>query len=463
MLSGRALLCCCTACLVLVLCFLIPETRAKDAIQLWYGEEQQFGFPGIAQPWVNIIGRISKQDQLASLSFSVNEGPEQILHIGPDSRRLSVPGDFNIEIDANALYPGKNSIHINRILKDNSRDVRHVRVDYQGRPWPLPYRVKWAEVENIQNAVQVVDGMWEMSESGIRTTSDFIGYDRALAVGDAAWSSYEILLSFSLNSVDSSAYDSPESVSPGLGLILHWNGHTNSPIDCAQPHCGWFPFGAIHWYNFPKSGPGGFSINTRPINDISVALPYVLEIGKNYLLRSQVKTFPFKTSYFLKVWPQGKTEPDEWSLQQTADRKNPDHGGFLIVAHHVDLTIGNIEVRPISVSKGVPFREYLTILPQVLSLAAGFLFLCLAGVSRKFRQNNRVVRLAFLLAATVLLITLEPLLPAVLQQFSVNAAMSTALYLGFDFSSVFLHLMIWIIIISNIFKMFCNKHPESTA
>ncbi|MBU1139400.1 MAG: hypothetical protein KKA76_10515 [Proteobacteria bacterium] len=463
MLSGRTLLCCCVACLVFLICFSIPETQATEAIQLWYGEEQQFGFPGLAQPRVNIFGRINNHDQVSSLSFSVNEGGEQPLHIGPDSRRLSAPGDFNVEIDAHALQFGNNSINITRILKDKSRDVRHVTVNYQSRPWPLPYRVEWAEVDSIQNAVQVVDGMWEMTKSGIRTAPDSVGYDRALALGDEAWSSYEILVPVTLNGVDSSAYDSPESVRPGLGLILHWNGHTDSPIDCGQPHCGWFPVGAIHWYTFPKNGPGGFAINTRPSNDLSVALPYVLEVGKTYLFRSRVKTFPLKTHYFMKVWPQGEEEPAEWSLQQTADRKNPDHGGVLIVAHHVDLTLGNIAVQPIFSAKSVPFREYLTILPQVLSMAAAFLFLCVAALNKKFRDSNKVSSVAILLIATVLLIYLEPLLPVVLQQYPVTAAMSAALYLGYDVSSVFLQFMIWIIIFSNYFKMFRKKYQESMA
>lgn len=461
MVHGRRFLCSCILSLVLVLCYSTPAIQAAENIQVWYGEKQQFGFPGLAQQWVNIPGRVSDYDQISAMSFRVNEGTTQSLHIGPDCRRLSAPGDFNVEIDAAMFHSGKNRIDITRTFKDNSRDVQSVTVDYQSRPWPLPYNVEWAKVNSIQDAVQVVDGNWQLTRYGIRTAQDFIGYDRAVALGDAAWSSYEILVSFTLNGMDSSAYDSPESVSPGLGLILHWNGHTDSPIDCGQPHCGWFPVGAIHWYTFLKDGQSGFSINTRPINDLSVALPYGLEVGKTYLLRCRVKTFPLKTSYLLKVWRQGEEEPGAWLLQETADRKNPDHGGVLIVAHHVDLTIGHIEVSPISSGKSVLFRDYLTVLPQALTMVAGLLFLCVTGVNRKSRRRNRIYIVAVLLAAMALWFYLEPLLPAVLKLYPFNAAMSAALYLVYDISFVFLQIMIWILILLPGFTLYCKNHQES--
>lgn len=463
MVRRRRCFCSCILSLVLVLWYSVPAVQATESIQVWYGEKQQFGFPGLAQPWVNILGCVSDYDQVSSLSYRVNEGATHSLNIGPDCRRLSAPGDFNIEIDAELFHSGNNRIDITRTLKDNSRDVRRVTVDYQSRPWPLPYRVKWAEVVSIQDAVQVVDGIWEKTGSGIRTAPDSVGYDRAVAIGDAAWSSYEILVPFTLNGVDSSAYDSPESVSPGLGLILHWNGHTHSPIDCGQPHCGWFPVGAMHWYVFPKSGQGGFHINTRSINDLSVALPYPLEIGKTYLLRSQVTTSPFTIRYFLKVWRQGEEEPSEWSLQQTADRKNQDHGGVLMVAHHVDLTIGNIEVKPISGAegKGATLRDSLTVLPQALSMLAGFLFLCVAGLKKEFRCRNRVFGVAVFLAAMVLLIYLEPILPVLLRHYHVPAAMSAALYLVYDIGFVFLQIMIWILIFFSGFTHLRKNYLES--
>ena len=459
--NRRAFLCSCVFSLVLVLYSSLPASQAMEEIQVWYGEEQQFGTPGLAQPQVNILGRVSNHDKVSSLSFRVNNGLEQPLHIGPDSRRLSAPGDFNLEIDAAMLDFGNNNIDIIRTLEDNSRDVRHINVAYQKRSWPLPYRVNWAKVDSIQDAVQVVDGNWQLIGSTIRTAADSIGYDRALALGDATWSSYEILISFTVSGVDSSAYDSSESVSPGLGLILHWNGHSDSPIDCDQPRCGWFPFGAIHWYTFLEGESGGFNINTRPINDLSVALPYELKLGNTYWLRSRVETFPFMNHYFMKVWRQGEDEPDLWSLRQAADRKNPDYGGVLIVAHHVDLTIDNIDVFPIPVRKGVSFRDYFTIFPQILTMIAALLYLLLSGLSHKFRRMGRVFVVALCFSVFAFWIYLESLLPVVLQLFPVNAVMSAALYLGYDFGSVFLQLMIWVTILWHGCVMFRNRHQES--
>ncbi len=236
---------------------LSEESSSSEAINVWYGGEQSFGVPGLAQRWVNIPGRINKTEQHVSLHFELNGGPEQKLHIGPDSRRLAAPGDFNVEIDANELRAGTNDLRITRILKNNARDVQHVKLDYQDQPWPLPYTIDWSNVESIQDAIQIADGLWQLTGSGIRTVPDHIGYDRTLGIGDAGWSSYDILASFTVNAIDSTAYDSPESVRPSLGMILHWNGHTDTPIDCGQPHCGWLPVGAMHWYTIPEDGMPG--------------------------------------------------------------------------------------------------------------------------------------------------------------------------------------------------------------
>jgi hypothetical protein len=421
-------------------------------INIWYGEKQRFGSPGLTQRWVNIPGRVNYHDQVASLNFSLNGGPEQKLHIGPDSRRLAAPGDFNVEIDANELRTGSNDLRITRILKNNNRDEQHVKLHYQVQSWPLPYTVDWSKMDTIQDAVQVVDGFWQLTGSGIRTTPDKIGYDRTLAIGDAAWSSYEILVPFTVNAIDPSAYASPSSVSPGLGLILHWNGHTDTPVDCGQPHCGWFPVGAIHWYTFPENGPSGLNINTRPITDLSVALPYELEIGTTYLMRSRVEVLPFQTLYYLKVWRKGEEEPTKWSLQQAADRKNPDFGGVLIIAHHVDLTIGNIEAKPVNKGKDILIKEYLILLPLILTIAAGLLFLFLFRGKRKNGRRNAFCIVAFSLAAIALCTYLEPFLPGVLQKYHLNARMTAALYIGFEFSFSLFQAMIWITILLSVFR-----------
>ncbi len=423
--------------------------QPPETIHVWYGTEQHFGFPGLAQRWINIPGHVDNHEQLASLSFTVNDGPEQTLSIGPDARRLARAGEFNVEIDAEELRPGNNTLSIIKSLKDNSREVKDVAIHYRIQPWPLPYRVDWSAIPNIQETVQVVDGLWQLTDSGLRTAPGHITYDRSLALGDASWSSYEILVGFTVNSVDYSAYGSPESVSPGLGLILHWNGHTDTPVDCGQPHCGWFPAGAIHWYSLPENEAAGFSINTRPISDLSVKLPYPLTVATGYLLRCRVQVFPFRTHYALKIWQEGEEEPDEWSLQRTADRKNPGHGGVLLVAHHLDLTFSTIEVREIIPEQNLPISEYLRFLPQILTMAAALLFLGLTMAGKQCGARNRIIIVVSLLAALTLFISIEPLLPIILERFSFDEKMSAALYIGYDFSYTLLQILIWIVILFN--------------
>ena len=452
-----------TACIVLLLAVVLPNgagaedelsqldtAHSGEAIEFWYGEKQRFGFPGLAQPFINIPGRVSGVAKTASLSYSLNNTPGQVVNVGPDLRRLAAPGDFNIEIPSDGLRPGSNRITVTRVLENNRSDIRNIELIYERQvPWPLPYRVEWSQVEDIQAAVQIVDGLWLLNDSGIRIAPGYVGYDRTIALGDSSWSSYEILLSFTVNGVDSSAYESPESVSPGFGVILHWNGHTDTPVDCGQPRCGWFPVGAINWYSFPENKPGGFNVNTRPMSDLSVSFPYELQTGANYFLRCRVESLPFVRRYALKVWKAGDPEPEQWSLQQDEGRKNPASGGILLVAHHVDLTFGAIEVTKLDPEKSGLIKNYLVFIPEILTGIAGFFFLCIWIRKGKARSKSAAVSLSLL--AIVCTIFTEPMLPKLLQNYSLNEKMSAALYIGHDFISVLLLFVVWGCILQGLF------------
>ena len=101
-----------------VLCVLAGATMAaadEPVMQLWYGDRQTFGVPGIAQQWINVLGNVSDADGIASLSYSLNHGPEYPLTLGPDTRRLVSAGDFNIEIDHQNLTVGYNQVVITAV------------------------------------------------------------------------------------------------------------------------------------------------------------------------------------------------------------------------------------------------------------------------------------------------------------------------------------------------------------
>ena len=55
-------------------------------IDVWYGKRQRFGFNGLPQQWVNVLGRV--RGPVEKLTYSLNGGPRMPLSIGPDRRRL---------------------------------------------------------------------------------------------------------------------------------------------------------------------------------------------------------------------------------------------------------------------------------------------------------------------------------------------------------------------------------------
>lgn len=426
----------------------------------WYGTSQKFGSPGLAQRWINILGQVDSQ-AAATLSYSLNNGPEQSLNLGPDSRRLSSAGDFNVDLDAQWLHYGTNTLRLTALTEDGSASQLDIAIRFNPGKWPLPYAVNWQKVTSIQEAVQVVDGLWLQTEKGLRTSPDRIGYDRSFAIGDADWKNYEVLFPLTVHRVAPDAYSSPESAGPGLGIILHWQGHTDTPVNCGQPHCGWLPSGAQSWYFFKKDKTGGMNIITEPLPLQTVALPYDIHPGTTYMLRARVVKKPFRNLYSMKLWRQDEPEPEKWSLVHSGDVKNPDSGGLLVVAHHVDMTVGNVEVHPV-ITKEVQsagnltawshIKEYLVPLPLLITLTAG---VCL--VWRQARPGNiftqKIAGITCLAIAGLLVILLaEPFFPDILSSCPLNAKQTATLYLGLDLGRMILQAVIWLMIFLYLMK-----------
>ena len=156
--------------------------ESSVTVNVWYGDSQTFGWPGIPQRQINILGNAINA---TTLEYSLNGGSLQVLSIGPDSRRLQNAGDFAIDIFDRDLIEGLNSVEIiaNRNLSDEDRKV--VSIQYSRTNfWPETYSVDWNS-GNIQSKVQFVDGLWNINADGIRTSQ--IGYDRLIAIGDCGW------------------------------------------------------------------------------------------------------------------------------------------------------------------------------------------------------------------------------------------------------------------------------------
>ncbi len=341
----------------------------REPIDVWYGDHQHFGDPGEAQRWVNVLGTVATTG-LASLGYTLNGGPEHALAIGADTTRLVGPGDFNVEIDYNQLNPSAVDDVVSLIARYGNGEAftRDVAIDYQGgHHWPTTYSIDWAQVTDLQAAVQVVDGLWSHDASGVRPAVQ--GYDRVLAIGDSSWDSYEVKLSIAmhdLHTVDPRGQDGG-----GILLGLQWNGHTSVPVGGdVSPHLGWIPSGAFLFNGasailHPTEWFPQFNGNQNPI----VNHPLALQEGHtyNFVIDSQrlaADTDPsdgIDRLYSLKVWEQGAAAPTTPQIHQIMVDQVP-HGGIYLNAHYFDVTFGNLTVKPLPPSDEV--------LPGQNSLAA---------------------------------------------------------------------------------------------
>mgnify|MGYP000117906143 CR=1 FL=1 len=330
-------------------------------IDVWYGDQQSFTL-GTPQTWVNILGSVSDPDSgIRSLSYSLNGSTNRTLHTGPDNRRLAHPGDFNIDIRLAptrdpALVNGSNTVIIHAANNDGLTASRTVTFNYaEGSVWPLPYTVNWAALTHIQQGAQVVDGRWVLTGGGARATP--MEYDRVIAIGDRTWRDYEVLVPVTIHAVDTTLFTNPRPASgrPKISIDFRWNGHTNNPDYCDQPLCGWIPTGASAKYQWTAADNGRLALETYQDSEVlDSSVDFV--IGRTYWLRARVETVSGGGSlYRMKAWEDGRSEPSAWnlSLQTTPDPSSPTNtGSFLLVAHHVDATFGNVTAAPIGPSTG---------------------------------------------------------------------------------------------------------------
>ncbi|MBN1514171.1 MAG: DUF1349 domain-containing protein [Phycisphaerae bacterium] len=326
-----------------VLC--IGQVRGQGpTIDVWHGPDQTFGSPGVPQRWVNILGNASDPDGVAGLSYRLNNGEIRPLSLGPDTRRLLLPGDFNIDVDYADLLPGPNEIEIFAMDVNSNGSATAVTVNYAaGNTWPLPYGVDWSNVQQLSDAVQIVDGKWGLSSNGVRPIE--VGYDRGFVVGDRyAWTDYEILLPITIHSIDPLGYLWP-SVSPGVGIMFRWQGHTK--WGDWQPWIFWRPNGASAWYDY-IGGPHLEMQGDTSVIAIDTS-GRTLDYDTPYYWKVRVETVPDTGSvYCMKVWEVGTAEPVGWDLTGWQGLDDVPCGSILVLAHHVDATFGNIAVAPVS-------------------------------------------------------------------------------------------------------------------
>jgi len=325
----------------------VQADSEQSLIDVWYGQRQSFGGVGIAQRWVNILGNITDVAVLESLTYSLNGQAERPLSVGPtESLRLAAAGDFNVEIDCASLLNGTNTVEL-RATTSGGLVSQLVTVDYAaGNVWPLPYEIDWAGVEAVTDVSHVVDGLWEHSSEGVRPVE--VGYDRLLAIGDVEWEDYEVTVPVRIDGVD--IYAGQAGGEPAVGLLVRWPGHIAWTAS-DQPRIGWYPMGALGWFYWGNSVASGAyqivaSTGRIGVTDASGLVP---QLGVEYIWKMRARTVAGEGSlYELKVWERGVAEPSSWLLTWQSEAWAPTRGSLLLLAHHCDVTFGNVEVVPAS-------------------------------------------------------------------------------------------------------------------
>jgi len=333
------------------------ETSAAPSITIWYGSAQTFGARGIAQRRANILGNVTDLAGIDSLYYRLNGGPLILLSRGPDTRRLSRTGDFNIDIRFADLSQGLNTVQVTAKNVTGQTTTATVTLTASSPVvWPIPYAVSWSGAGTLQDSAQVVDGKWGIVAGGITPLER--GYDRLVSIGDTSWADYEVSAKFTVLHIDSTVTAFDEiNAGPGLGFLLRWNGHTTTPPfvpPITQPLTGYLPLGAIGWYHWRNGFGSGrqnqwelLSNNNLDVKDFDSSQPLVY--GVPYMFKMQVQTIAGVGGvYRFKVWEAAQVEPASWMLTGQEDLTGPQHGSLLLIAHHVNVTIGPVTVTPVS-------------------------------------------------------------------------------------------------------------------
>ncbi|MGB3245665.1 MAG: cadherin-like domain-containing protein [Sulfitobacter sp.] len=315
-----------------------------NPIDVWYGLEQSFGTQGDSQEWVNILGNVA--GTVVSLTYSLNGGPVQELSLGEDTRRLQNTGDFNVELAFDALNgsPVDDVVTITATYSNGATQTRDVIVNYEsGNLWQPNYTVDWSNIQDIHEAVQVVDGAWSFSADGARPTE--LGYDRLLVIGDKNWDNYEVTASVTLHDLENVDPRGRDGGAFAFGML--WGGHTESGNGNGQLNSGYEPGAAFDYTN------GKIKSHSYHEWSETLGVEYIDLIEDNtYNFTVRVEqTGLYDRMYSLKVWEEGTAEPIDWTIQTTevfGINEAPATGSLYLNAHYYDVTFGDFAVTEIT-------------------------------------------------------------------------------------------------------------------
>ena len=348
-------------CLPYVALTIVTAAAADPpTVDVWYGDRQAVNAQGVATPTVHVLGRVSDPADAVSASYSVNGRGRTPLAIGPDLHRLANAGDFNAEVDRADLRVGENTVRIafwTRRGVPVRKDVTLVVAE--PKPWPLPYAVDFREVERLSDVVEVTDGLWELTEDGVRTAAPY--YDRVLAFGDASWRDYELYAEVIVHRrfppTDGRRTNGPPYLDhTHTSFNLRWAGF---PDDGWRPRRDWMAVGSLvamrsdlrtpnagsyWWMHFGRGVPGVKA--KRSVVTKETRLPFPEGVPHAYRMR--VRTTGNRAArYSAKAWPLGEPEPAEWQMVAEDAAEAVPGGCAAFVVHHSDSTLRRVEVTPL--------------------------------------------------------------------------------------------------------------------
>ena len=316
-------------------------------INIWYGNNQFFGTPGLAQQTINILGNIESENGIDSTSYRLNKDSWISFSLGTDLHRLAAEGDFNIDIDADRLQTGKNELII--LVKDSLGNYSRQIIDItfnNSKPCPIPYFIQWAKVKKIQNAIQVTDGKWELTTEGIRNRDVY--YDRMFAIGDSTWKNYEVLTSVIFHKLNPPSPGPPNYNVSHAGIASRWYGHGE---DTLQPNRQWWPVGVFAYLRITDKYDSclwkmqdGQGLNAAQSMDEL----RIIQKEVKYMMKHRVEDISeAETKFSSKLWRSTQNEPKVWDLIAVKPT-NQQSGSALLVAHFTEVTFGDIHVIPLS-------------------------------------------------------------------------------------------------------------------
>jgi len=257
---------------------------------------------------------------------------------------LARKGDFNIEIEREDLQPGRNTVYLTVELNQITLESQEITVNYNGDlTWPITYEIKWNEVEKIQDVVEIIDGDWKLTESGVRT--NFKYYDRVLAFGDVDWRNYEVETTVTFHDFTPPVEGPPTYNVSHVAIASRWPGHDK---DNLQPNRKWHPLGATSEFRITDNYDscrwrifdGEMFYEEQTVDQYRQIKPEVV-----YKMKHRVMDLSeTETQYSVKFWEATLEEPENWDFQAIEVNTIRESGSALLLAHNTDVTFGNVRV-----------------------------------------------------------------------------------------------------------------------